>query len=266
MKTMIVEPRIAKRLGLGASFGVLALASVAYGTQAARGADGLFDQASAFGMSALPGIIAMGAMASLVSSGSRRQGALALAVGTGALAVQTWNGASYWESKDAHVMSSKAGLANAEQALRVHQVTPSDPIRAQVEGLVEEGGPKERRAIREQRRQLRAEVAKAEATEIAHTGLKVRVQEAAADVAAATANAQPFVWARSFVLTAIEALGPAACALSAKGRLQPQPQPQPAPKPVNPASNLAHMGWSGERGQKRREALRKAKPLNEAAI
>lgn len=266
MQDNIKEPRNVKRLGMAASFGVLAFASIAYGQQAADAVNGTYAKFSAFGMSSLPGLIAMGALASFVAASNRRQGALALAVGAGALGVQCANGVSYWTAADAHVMSSKAGLANAEQALRNHQVTPSDPIRAQVEGLVEEGGPKERRAIREQRRQLRAEVAKAEATEIAHTGLKVRVQEAAADVAAATSNAQPFVWARSFVLTAIEALGPASMALSAKGRLQPQPQPQPAPKPVNPASNLAHMGWSGERGQKRREALRKAKPLNEAAI
>lgn len=243
----IVEPRIAKRLGLGASFGVLALASVAYGTQASRGADGLFDQVSAFGMSALPGIIAMGAMAAFVTSGSRRQGALALAVGTGALAVQTWNGASYWESKDARVMASKASLANAEQALRVHQVTPSDPIRDQVEGLEEEGGPVERRKIRAQRRELRAELAKAEATEIAHTQLRVRVEEAKQEVSQATSNAQPFVWARSFVLTAIEALGPAACALSAKGRLQPQPQPQPAPQPLSAGAMLARRRWDAKK-------------------
>ncbi len=247
MQDNLIEPRIVKRLGLTASFGVLAFASIAYGQQAADAVNGTYAKISAFGMSSLPGVIAMAALASFVSASNRRQGAMAIAVGAGALGIQCANGASYWTAADAKVMASKAGLANAEQALRVHQVTPSDPIRAQVEGLEEEGGPVERRKIRAQRRELRAELAKAEATEIAHTQLRVRVEEAKQEVSQATSNAQPFVWARSFVLTAIEALGPAACALSAKGRLQPQPQPQPAPQPLSAGAMLARRRWDAKK-------------------
>ena len=242
MQDNLIEPRIVKRLGLTASFGVLAFASIAYGQQAADAVNGTYAKISAFGMSSLPGVIAMAALASFVSASNRRQGAMALAVGAGALGIQCANGASYWTAADARVMASKASLANAEQALRVHQVTPSDPIRAQVEGLVEEGGPVERRKIRAQRRELRAELAKAEATEIAHTQLRVRVEAAKQEVSQATSTAQPFVWARSFVLTAIEALGPGAMALSAAGKGVPAPAPAPQ-SDVRPGALLARRRW-----------------------
>ena len=265
MKTMNIEPHFAKGLGIAASYGILVLSSTAYAVQAGKGLEGL-DQASASGMAALPGVVALGALAAALSASRRRQIGAAALVGCGALAVQCINANAYWLSRDAGVQQAKANVAEARKVEAKFQPTPSQPIRMQIRYTVETGGPKERRAIRAEKRELVAKLAAAEQSEAMKTSLKARVVEAEGEVVKATQAAGFTVWAKTLIITAIEALGPASMALSAKGRLQPQPQPQPAPKPVNPASNLAHMGWSGERGQKRREALRKAKPLNEAAI
>ena len=267
MKTMNIEPHFAKGLGIAASYGILVLSSTAYAVQAGKGLEGL-DQASASGMAALPGVVALGALAAALSASRRRQIAAAALVGCGALGVQCINANAYWLSKDAEVQQAKANVAEARKVEAKFQPTPSQPIRMQVRMTVETGGPKERRAIRAEKRELVAKLAAAEQSEAMKTSLKARVVEAEGEVVKATQAAGFTVWAKTLIITAIEALGPGAMALSAtaKSAPAPQPQPQPAPKPVNPASNLAHMGWSGERGQKRREALRKAKPLNEAAI
>jgi len=249
-----IEPRLAKSIGIAASYGILVLSSTAYAVQAGKGLEGL-DQASAAGMAALPGLVAMGAMASAVSATRRRQGAAALLVGMGALGVQGINSQSYWLGKDAGVQQAKANLADAVKAEAKFQPMPSQPIRVQVGSMVVEGGPQERRWIRAERRRLQGELAKAEASEAMKTSLQVRVTEAQQAVKTAEAASGFTVWAKTAIITMIEAIGPAACALSAKGKLAPnQPAPE-APRPVISAgAALARKRWD------------KVKPANELAI
>lgn len=258
MTENIVEPRIAKRIGLAASFGVLALSSVAYATQAAKGSDGLMDQISAGGMASLPGLVALGALAAAAHTSRRRQGVTALAVGVGALGIQCINGSAYWESRDAGVIQAKAQLSEARKVEARFEPIPSQPIKVRMSALVEEGGPRERRWIRQERRRLAGELAEAQQSEAMKTSLRAHVVAAEGELAAAKGAAGFVTWAKTFVFTMIEAAGPAAMALSAKGREAPAPKPQPAP--VNPASGLANIRWA-----KRREELAKQKALNELA-
>lgn len=262
----ITEARVSKSIGLGAVYGTLGLSSLAYATHAANQVTGVLEKTSAAGMASLPAFVAMGAIAALVSTRSLRQGLVAGAVAVGGIGLQGVNSLAYWESVDSGVSHAKAKLAEAEKANARFEATPSAPIQARINSMKVEGGPLERRKVREQKRNLQGALADAQQSEFKKLSLQARVEEATKAVSTAKATAQGNAWMRTVLVTAVETLGVGAMALSAKGRLQPQPQPQPAPQPVNPASNLAHMGWSGERGQKRREALRKAKTLNEAAI
>lgn len=253
MNTMNIEPRIAKRFGIAASYGILALSSTAYAVQAGKGLEGL-DQASAAGMAALPGIVALGALAAAVGSTRRRQIGAAALVGCGALTVQCINANAYWLSKDAGVQQAKANLAEARKVEARFIPTPAQPIRTQIRMTVETGGPKERRAIRAEKRELVAKLAAAEQSEAMKTSLQARVVEAEGAVVKATGTAGFTVWAKTLIITAIEALGPASMALSAKGRAVPNPSAPEAPRPVSAGAALARRRWD------------KVKPANELAI
>ncbi len=255
MNTTTIEPRLAKTIGIAASYGILALSSTAYAVQAGKGLEGL-EQASAAGMAALPGIAALGALAAALSARSRRQIGAAALVGCGALGVQCINGTAYWESRDAGVQQAKANLAEAVKAEAKFQPTPSYPVKVRMASLVEEGGPKERRWIRAEKRRLAGELAVAEQSEAMKTSLKVRVTEAEGAVVKAKASAGFSVWAKTIVITMIEAMGPASMALSAKGRAAPnQPAPE-APRPtISAGAALARKRWDAKK-------LAKADPIN----
>lgn len=249
-----IEPRLAKSLGIIASYGILVLSSTAYAVQAGKGLEGL-DQASASGMAALPGVVALGALAAALSASRRRQVGAAALVGIGALSVQCINANAYWLSRDAGVQQAKANLAEAQKVEAKFQPTPSQPIRMQIRYTVETGGPKERRAIRAEKRELVAKLAAAEQSEAMKTSLKARVVEAEGEVVKATQAAGFTVWMKTIVLTMVEAIGPGAMALSAKARLQQQPAPQPTPRPtLSAGAALARKRWD------------KVKPANELAI
>ena len=268
MNENTTEPYVSKSIGLGAVYGTLGLSSLAYATHAANQVTGDLEKFSAGGMACLPAFVAMGAIAALVSTRSLRQGLVAGAVAVGGIGLQGVNSLAYWESVDSGVSHAKTKLADAEKVNARFEATPSAPIQARLNSMKVEGGPVERRQTRAMKRRLEGDLAEARQSEFKKLSLQNRVEEAAKAVSTAKATAQGNAWMRTVLVTAVETLGVGAMALSAKVKQAPapQPQPQPAPKPVNPASNLAHMGWSGERGQKRREALRKAKTLNEAAI
>ncbi len=241
MNTTTIEPRLAKSIGIAASYSILVLSSTAYAVQAGKGLEGL-DQASAAGMAALPGVVALGALAAALSASRRRQIGAAALVGVGALSVQCINANAYWLSRDAGVQQAKANLAEAVKAEAKFQPTPSQPIRMQIRMTVEEGGPKERRAIRAEKRELVAKLAAAEQSEAMKTSLKVRVVEAEGEVAKATKAAGFTVWMKTIVLTMIEAVGPGAMALSARGKSIPAPTPAPQ-SDVRPGALLARRRW-----------------------
>ena len=256
MNENITEARISKRIGLGASYGVLAIASVGYGLWASQTGDTLADKIAAGGMMALPGIIAMGALASAMTA-RNRQLAVAVGVGAGALILQGFNSFGYWQAHDANVVQAKAQLSEARKVEARFAPTPSQPIKTRISMLVEEGGPKERRWIRQERRRLAGELAEAQQSETMHSGLKARVTEAEGALAGATAASIVTTAVKTVVFTFIEAAGPAAMALSAaaKSAPAPQPQPQPAQRPtLSAGAALARKRWD------------KAKPANELAI
>lgn len=252
MTQNITEARISKRIGLGASYGVLAIASAGYGLWASQTGDTLADQIAAGGMMALPGIIAMGALASAMTA-RNRQLAIAVSVGAGALVLQGFNSFGYWQAHDANVVQAKAQLSEARKVEARFAPTPSQPIKTRISMLVEEGGPKERRWIRQERRRLAGELAEAQQSEAMHSGLKARVTEAEGALKSATAASIVTTAVKTVVFTFIEAAGPAAMALSAIGKEAPA-KPAQAPQP-SPASLLARRRWDAQK-------LAKADPLN----
>lgn len=254
----ITEARVSKRIGLGAVYGTVGLSALAYGTHAASQVTGGLEKFSAAGMASLPTLVAMGAIAALVSTRSLRQGLIAGTVAAGGIGLQGVNSLAYWESVDSGVSHAKTKLAEAEKANARFEPTPSAPIQARLNSMKVEGGPVERRMIRAEKRRLAGEVAEARQSEFKKLSLQVRVEEASKAVSTAKEAAQGNAWMRTALVTAIETLGAGAMALSAKGKLAPnQPAPE-APKPVNPASLMAH-----RMHEKRREALAQQKALNE---